>query len=425
MSQTNAPNSASTPSVQPDYRLALTILTTLFFMWGFITAMNDILIPHLKAVFTLTNFQAQTVNSAFFGAYALVSYPAGLLVKKVGYQRGIVVGLIIAAVGCAGFALAADVHEYLVFLLALFVLASGITILQVSANPYVSHLGAEESASSRLTLTQAFNSLGTTIAPWFGATFILSMAIVSADQLALMSASDQQLFYFDQAQAVKMPYYVLAGVLGALAIIFSVISLPTLAKDESTSVASSDSILKHTHLVFGVIAIFMYVGGEVAIGSFLVNYFGEVNIAGLPEFEAAKFVTYYWGGAMIGRFVGAYLMLKVSANKVLAVNASLVVLLLIVTITTSGAIAMYSVLAVGFFNSIMFPTIFSLAITRLGALSSRGSGLLCVAIVGGAVIPPLQGALADTIGIQHSFILPIFCYLYILFYGLKGYQVKP
>lgn len=417
--------SESARGVQGDYRLALSILTTLFFMWGFITAMNDILIPHLKAVFTLTNFEAQTVNSAFFGAYALVSYPAGLLVKRVGYQKGLVVGLVIAALGCLGFALAADVHEYVVFLLALFVLASGITILQVSANPYVSHLGTENTASSRLTLTQAFNSLGTTVAPWFGATFILSVAIVSADQLALMGAAEQQDFYLSQAQAVKMPYYMLGGILGLLALIFSIIHLPTLAKDETAEVNSADSIFKHTHLILGVVAIFMYVGGEVAIGSFLVNYFGEMHIAGLPEHQAAHFVTYYWGGAMIGRFVGAFVMMKVPANKVLAVNASMVILLLIITITTSGTTAMYSILAVGFFNSVMFPTIFSLAITRLGALSSRGSGLLCVAIVGGAVIPPLQGALADTVGIQLSFILPIFCYLYILFYGAKGYTVKP
>lgn len=408
----------------PDYRLPLAILTSLFFMWGFITSMNDILIPHLKAVFTLTNFEAQTVNSAFFGAYALVSYPAGLLVKKVGYQKGLVVGLLIAAIGCVMFALAADVHEYLVFLFALFVLASGITILQVSANPYVSHLGPEYSSSSRLTLTQAFNSLGTTVAPWFGATFILSVAILSANEISAMTAADQQTYYFDQAQAVKMPYYALAGILALLAIIFSFLNLPKLSQDEDVSVGNNDSVFKHAHLVLGVIAIFMYVGGEVAIGSFLVNYFGEVNIAGLPEHQAAKFVTYYWGGAMIGRFIGAYLMLKVKANKVLAFNALMVVLLLIVTIVSSGKVAMYSILAVGFFNSVMFPTIFSLAINRLGALSSRGSGMLCVAIVGGAVIPPLQGALADMIGIQMSFILPIFCYIYIMFYGMKGYQVK-
>lgn len=422
---TSTPNGVN-GGTDNNYLLPLAILTSLFFMWGFITSMNDVLIPHLKAVFSLSNFEAQTVNSAFFGAYALVSYPAGLLVKKVGYQKGLVVGLCVAALGCVMFASAADVHKYIFFLLALFILASGITILQVSANPYVSHLGPDKSASTRLTLTQAFNSLGTTVAPWFGATFILSVAIISADKLAAMSPEELQIFNMSQAQTVKMPYYLLAGILGVLAVIFYFLKLPTLAQDEEASVESGDSIFRHLHLVLGAVAIFMYVGGEVAIGSFLVNYFGEANIGGLPEHEAAKYVTYYWGGAMVGRFIGAGVMfLNVPPTRVLAFNSVMVVVLLVVTITSSGTLAMFSILAVGLFNSIMFPTIFSLAINKLGALTSRGSGLLCVAIVGGALIPPLQGFIADKAGnIQISFILPIFCYLYILFYALKGYQVK-
>ncbi|MEQ3660027.1 sugar MFS transporter [Brumicola blandensis] len=417
-------NTAGELGQQPSYRLPLAILTILFFMWGFITSLNDILIPHLKALFDLTYFKAMAVNSAFFGAYALVSYPAGMMVKKTGYQKGLVIGLIIASLGCVGFAMAADVHQYWVFLLALFVLASGITILQVSANPFVSHLGPEKTASSRLTLTQAFNSLGTTLAPAFGSVFILSVAVLSAEQLAALAPEQLNQYYLDQASSVKFPYYLLATVLFSLAIIFAFIKLPNLKQDEETSIADNDSVFKHRHLVLGVLAIFMYVGGEVAIGSLLVNFFKEPNIAGMTEKVGAAYVTYYWGGAMIGRFIGAYLMLKVAANKVLTFNALMVIVLIVIAIVADGKLAMWSILGVGFFNSIMFPTIFSLAIHKLGALSSRGSGFLCVAIVGGALIPPLQGIVADTIGIQLSFIVPIFCYVYIAYYGFKGYKPK-
>ena len=416
------PSNSIPNQAQTSYRLPLTILTTLFFMWGFITSLNDILIPHLKALFDLTYFKAMAVNSAFFGAYAIVSYPAGIMVKKTGYQKGLVIGLIIASLGCVGFAMAADVHQYSVFLAALFVLASGITILQVSANPFVSHLGPEHTASSRLTLTQAFNSLGTTVAPMFGAAFILSVAVLSTEQLSQMSEAQLNVYYLDQASSVKFPYYLLAAVLFILAIIFSFIRLPHLQQDEAVSIASNDSIWKHKHLVLGVGAIFMYVGGEVAIGSLLVNFFKEPNIAGLAEKVGASYVTYYWGGAMIGRFIGAYAMLKIAANKVLTFNSIMAVVLILLAVFTDGKVAMWSIIGVGFFNSIMFPTIFSLAINKLGALSSRGSGILCVAIVGGALIPPLQGLLADIIGIQLSFILPVFCYLYICYYGYRGYK---
>jgi FHS family L-fucose permease-like MFS transporter len=360
-------------------------------MWGFITSLNDILIPHLKAVFDLTYFKAMAVNSAFFGAYFVVSYPAGVMVKKVGYQKGLVIGLLIASVGCAGFALAANVHEYSVFLLALFVLASGITVLQVSANPYVSRLGEEHTASSRLTLTQAFNSLGTTIAPYFGAVLILSVAVLSSSELEQMSEEALNAYNLERSQAVMLPYFMLSAALGALALIFSFLKLPKITQDNAGEIDASDSIWKHSHLVLGVIAIFCYVGAEVAIGSVLTNFFAQPEIGGMPEHEAAKYVSLYWGGAMV-----------------------------VITMMTSGTVAMYAILAVGLFNSIMFPTIFSLAINRLGALSSRGSGVLCMGIVGGALIPPIQGLVADMTPLQFSFFIPVLCYLYIVFYGLKG-----
>jgi len=408
----------------PNYIIPLIVLTSLFFMWGFITSLNDILIPHLKAVFDLTFFKAMAVNSAFFGAYFVVSYPAGVMVKKVGYQKGLVVGLVIAALGCVGFALAANVHEYSVFLIALFVLASGVTVLQVSANPYVSRLGTEETASSRLTITQAFNSLGTTVAPYLGAILILSVAVASSDELAQMTSDQLEAYNLERSQAVMLPYFALAAALGALAVFFTFIRLPKITQDNQEKIDPNDSIWKHSHLVLGVVAIFCYVGAEVAIGSVLTNFFALPEIGGMPEHEAAKYVSWYWGGAMVGRFIGAYVMLKVAANRVLAFNGSLAALFVLITILSSGQLAMFAILAVGFFNSIMFPTIFSLAINRLGALSSRGSGVLCMGIVGGALIPPVQGLIADSTGLQASFFVPILCYLYIVFYGLKGSKVK-
>jgi len=323
-----------------------------------------------------------------------------------------------------GFALAANVHEYSVFLIALFVLASGVTVLQVSANPYVSRLGTEETASSRLTITQAFNSLGTTVAPYLGAILILSVAVASSDELAQMTSDQLEAYNLERSQAVMLPYFALAAALGALAVFFTFIRLPKITQDNQEKIDPNDSIWKHSHLVLGVVAIFCYVGAEVAIGSVLTNFFALPEIGGMPEHEAAKYVSWYWGGAMVGRFIGAYVMLKVAANRVLAFNGSLAALFVLITILSSGQLAMFAILAVGFFNSIMFPTIFSLAINRLGALSSRGSGVLCMGIVGGALIPPVQGLIADSTGLQASFFVPILCYLYIVFYGLKGSKVK-
>ena len=396
-----------------NYNFALTSLTFLFFIWGFITCLNDILIPHLKNVFDLNYTQAMLIQFCFFGAYFLVSIPAGYLVKKAGYQRGIVIGLLIAAAGCLLFYPAASVQVYALFLVALFVLASGITILQVAANPYVTALGKAATASSRLTLTQAFNSLGTTIAPWFGGLLILAAATAEVGTAE---------FKAQEAAAVQVPYLMLAAALLVLAAIFAFLKLPVVAEHHQSDIADADagSAWQYSHLVLGALGIFVYVGGEVAIGSFLVNFLGEPHIAGLPEATAAAYISYYWGGAMVGRFIGAAVMQKIAAGKVLAFNAVAAALLVIVAMTMSGAVAMWAILAVGLFNSIMFPTIFSLAVTGLGKYTSQGSGVLCLAIVGGAIVPLLQGVLADTIGLQLSFILPVFCYAYICFYGLKG-----
>ncbi|MCL1051705.1 sugar MFS transporter [Shewanella abyssi] len=415
-------NNLKASSGAEKHTFALVSLTSLFFMWGFITCLNDILIPHLKAVFSLTYTEAMLIQFCFFGAYFLVSMPAGQLVKKIGYQRGIVTGLVIASIGCALFYPAADQAVYGLFLGALFVLASGITILQVAANPYVNALGTAETASSRLNLTQAFNALGTTVAPYFGAVLILSVASGAVSELTQAQA---------EAEQVKLPYLILSAMLAMLAVIFSQLKLPVIKGHSSTrsdgkavEFLGKTSAIEHRHLALGALGIFVYVGAEVSIGSFLVSFLGEANIAGLQEVDAAKYITYYWGGAMIGRFVGSAIMQKIPPGKVLAFNATMAALLVCVAIVSSGPVAMFAILAVGLFNSIMFPTIFSLALQNLGPHTSQGSGWLCLAIVGGAILPLAQGILADSIGIQLAFFLPVLCYGYILFYGLKGSRVE-
>nr|WP_247659591.1 sugar MFS transporter [Pseudoalteromonas sp. MMG006] len=383
-------------------------MTTLFFLWGFITVLNDVLIPRLKGVFDLSYFEAMLVQFCFFGAYFIVSIPAGILVKQLGYKKGILTGLIVASVGCMLFYPAVVVHEYWLFLGALFVLAAGVTVLQVSANPYVAALGPEKTASSRLNLAQALNALGTTVGPYVGGILFFG----TAGTLAASAAS---------AESVKVPYLMLAAALLLIAIIFAFIKLPEIDahKEKNNAAIESRSLTQAPHLTMGVLAIFCYVGGEVAIGSFLVNYFGEAHIAGLEEHAAAALISYYWGGAMVGRFIGSALLQKIAPSKAIAFNAFSVIALLLITIFTQGDIALYSVLAIGLFNSIMFPTIFSVAIEKLGSLTSKGSGWLCLAIVGGALVPLLQGFIADTVNIQQSFFVPMICYVFIAWYGLN------
>ena len=380
---------------------AFIAMTCLFFFWGFITVLNDILIPFLKESFDLNYTQAMLVQFCFFGAYFIVSPFAGKLIDKVGYQQGIVLGLLTTATGCLLFYPSAAVHMYSLFLFAFFVLASGITILQVAANPYVAALGPEKTAASRLNLAQAANSFGTTVGPIVGSMLILGA--VTAD-----------------ATAVQMPYVMLGALLVAAALLFRFIKLPVLAHVEAQESNSDDSVWNHRPLVLGALAIFLYVGGEVSIGSFLVNYFSESSIAGLSSAEAGEMVAYYWGAAMVGRLVGAALMNYIAATKYLAINALIAIVMIVVSMNSTGDTAMWSILAVGFFNSIMFPTIFTMAVKGLGPMTSKGSGLVCQAIVGGALIPLVQGVAADSIGIQLSFIVPMLCYIYIGWYALRG-----
>jgi FHS family L-fucose permease-like MFS transporter len=422
MAQT-APNPALSPTAQASTANntgPLVIVTILFFMWGLLTSLNDVLIPHLKAIYTLSYVQAMLVQFCFFGAYFIVSVPAGALIRRVGYQTGAVVGLLIAAAGCALF-YPASKSGYGLFLFAFFVLASGITILQVAANPYVTVLGPASTASSRLTLTQAFNSLGTTIAPYVGGILILSGAAVGADRLAAMNATELAAYRAHEAASVQGPYLALAAALAILAVLFALARLPKISHGEETTAAASGkaSALAYRHLVLGAIAIFLYVGGEVSIGSFLVNFLGEQQIAGLAPAVAAGYVSVYWGGALVGRFVGFAVMRYVSPGKSLAFNSLIAIVLVLTGIFGKGALAMWAILAVGLFNSIMFPTIFSMAVHGLGRHTGQGSGILCMAIVGGAIVPFVQGALADSIGLQTSFFVPAACYAFILYFGLK------
>ena len=399
---------------------ALVIVTILFFMWGLITSLNDVLIPHLKSIYTLTYMQAMLVQFCFFGAYFIVSLPAGALIRRLGYQHGAVTGLLIAAAGCALFYPASN-GGYGMFLFALFVLASGITILQVAANPYVTALGPARTAASRLTLTQAFNSLGTTVAPALGGILILSTVVLSADQLALLPAAEQAAHKAAEAAAVQGPYLGLAAALALLAVLFAMARLPKIAFEDTSSatIDAKGGAMSYRHLVLGALGIFLYVGAEVSIGSFLINFIGEPHIAGLSHADAARYVSMYWGGALVGRFIGFAVMRYVSPGKSLAATAIGSITLVLIATFTEGSLAMWAIIAVGLCNSIMFPTIFSMALHGLGKFTGQGSGILCMAIVGGAVVPFVQGILADTIGLQISFLVPAACYLFIMYYGVK------
>ncbi len=411
-----------------NYNSALIVLTSLFFMWGFLTALNDILIPHLKAVFSLNYTQAMLVQFVFFAAYFIMSLPSGFIVEKIGYKRGIVIGLVIAGIGCLAFYPAAGIRSYPLFLTAFFALASGITLLQVAANPYVTILGKPETASSRLNLTQAFNSLGTTIAPYFGSILILGVAVKSAEEIAKLNTAQISAYKLAEAYSVQVPYLGLAAALFILAAIIGVIKLPKIKAESNNSGEANgtfddlhDNAWRYRHVILGAIGIFVYVGAEVAIGSFLVNYLGEKNIGGLTEAQAGKYVSFYWGGAMVGRFIGAAVLRRIKSGRVLTFNAAVAAILVVITMVFTGQIAMWSILLVGLFNSIMFPTIFTLGVAGLGKHTGQGSGILIMAIVGGALIPVFQGMLADNIGIHHAFIIPVLCYLYIAYYGYKGH----
>ena len=405
---------------------AMAIVTTLFFMWGFVTCLNDILIPHLKAIFDLNYAESMFVQFAFFSGYFVFAVPAGKVIEWIGYKRTMVVGLLTMALGAILFLPAASVPAFPFFLAAFVIVAIGMTALQVSANPYVAVLGPPETASSRLNLTQAFNSLGTTVAPYFGSVLILSTAPLAMEQIRKLPPAALHAYRLHEAATVRLPYLLITLVLVALAIAIGLYKLPVISTVEDTTAIedpntrSTVNLWKQRHLILGVVAIFLYVGAEVAIGSFLVNYFNQPDIGAMPQKTAALYVSFYWGLAMVGRFVGSAILQKVRAGAMLGLVAIVAGLLVLTSMSTFGAVAMWTIIFVGLFNSVMFPSIFTLGIAGLGPLTGKGSGLLVAAIVGGAIIPELQGALADRIGIHHAFILPVLCYVFIAFYGFKG-----
>lgn len=454
-------NTVPSKNQQSNYTIPLITITLLFFMWGFITCMNDILIPYLKKLFELTFFESMLVQFCFFGAYFLgsllyftISYFKGDPINKIGYKKGILTGIILSALGCVLFYPAATFSVYGLFLGALFVLGLGFTMLQITANAYVSLLGSEDSASSRLNMTNAFNAFGTTIAPVLGGFLIFG------------SSHEHTI----TAEATRIPYLVFAGILLLVALLIYNVKLPSFQTEETET--KGLGALKFPQLKLGVLGIFCYVGGEVAVGSFIISFLEKDYIMGLSEAVSKNYLAMYWGGAMIGRFLGAislnhtmsqskkmiymvvtaaavflliysivdltfdqmsfflvflvlnfiaFLIGKSAPARTLAVFASINVLLLISAMVNQGELAMYSILGMGIFNSIMFSNIYTLGISGLGKYTSQGSSLLVMAILGGAIVPIVQGAIADTdpvYGVQHSFIVPVFCYLYIVFFGI-------
>jgi FHS family L-fucose permease-like MFS transporter len=458
----SGPNESKLPSLDKgqSYTGPFAIMTILFFMWGFMTVWNDILIPRFKEAFTLNYFQAMLVQFAFFGAYTIgsliyyiISMISGDPINRIGYKNGVVIGLLISAVGSALFYPAAHMISYPFFLLSLFIVGLGFAMLQIAANPYVTILGPERTASSRLNLSQAFNSFGTTIGPVIGGYLIFRVFTHPGAH---------------GADAVKTPYLCFAAVFILLAVIFKFVHLPNFTNTEQVSRGAG--ALKHPHTVLGMIAIFMYVGGEVSVGSVIINYLGTPKLGGLPHEAASRYLAFYWGGLMIGRFMGAFALSDMSrwlkhtlvvcvpaiafvtivllsglgealhygvflliliaafflgessAHRMLALFSAVIIALLAMGMTTAGQTAQWTILSVGLFCSVMWSNIFSLAIEGLGPLKSQASSLLVMAILGGAVLPPLQGTVADHFDIQLSFVVPMIAFAYVAFYGLYGYR---
>lgn len=430
-------NSGAATKAQIDhsknYNGALAVLASLFFIWALVTNVNDILIPHLKKACDLTDFQSSLVQFAFFGAYFVMSLPSGWVLKKIGYKSGILLGLSIMFLGALIFIPAAYTRVYGLFLGGLFVLGSGITLLQVAANPYVALLGKPETASSRLNFTQAINSLGASIGPFVGGLLILSGIEYSAEQWNALSEAERLAFQISEARSVILPYAALAGILVLVGLLIYFSNLPVIEAAEEEEIAEEQhhhhitktSVWQYSHLTMGVLAIFLYVGAEVSIGSFLIKFAKLPQIAGLGELDAKNYVSYYMLFAMIGRFLGAALLTKINPRIWLGLNGIAVIALLTFAILGNGYAALWGIAAVGFCNSTMFPTIFTLGIDSLGKFTKSGSSFLIMAIFGGAIVPPLMGLVSDWKGdIQIAFLVPLACYIYISFYGFFGSKVR-
>lgn len=427
----------SAPITERQYVMPLTLVTSLFFLWALGVNLNDILIPHLKKVFDLTDFRSSLIQTAFFGGYFLAALPAGRLMEKIGYRKGIVFGLLTCATGALLFIPAASIQLYGFFLFALFVMACGQAMLEVAANPYVTLLGPPESAERRLNLAQSFNSVGAVVTPFIGSAFILSAAEYSREQLAAMSPAQIAAYRSSVVSTVRVPYLVIAGIFLAVAAMIYFAHLPEIGDgiaegitddigDQKATPTKSTGrelreILRYPQLVKGVIAQFFYVGAQVGVASFVIR-FAQHSMPGMPQKSAAFYLKLHLIGFMIGRFSGAYFMKRIAAPRMLSLYAFSALLCLVIVLYISGAAPLWAIVLLGFFHSIMFPTIFALSIKQLGPYTKLASSLLVASIIGGAVFPAAMGFISDHSTIREAFVVPLICHAYIFYFALRGYK---
>jgi FHS family L-fucose permease-like MFS transporter len=419
-------NGRSVPVTERRFLVPFVLITCLFFLWAFGVNLNDILIPHLKKAFGLSDFQSSFIQVAFFGGYFLAAFPAGRLMEKIGYKKGILAGLFLCAVGAVLFLPASGSRIYGFFLFALFVMACGQSFLEVAANPYVTILGPAGSAERRLNFAQSFNAVGAMLSPLVGRAFILTGVEVAPAQIAAMSAVQLDAYRASEASTVKGPYLIIAGIFVVVAVLIQLAHLPEVQEratedGNENSGRISGSVLSHPHLVKGVLAQFFYVGAQVGVASFVIRY-AQFSVPGTPARTAALYLLLHQTGFMAGRFVGSAIMKKIPAPRLLSLFAAASLVCATVALLASGLVPVWAVVLIGFFHSIMFPTIFALSIKNLGTLTKRGSSLLVMAIIGGAFFPAIMGRISDASSIQRAFVVPLLCYLFILYFGLSGYK---
>jgi FHS family L-fucose permease-like MFS transporter len=416
----------SVPITERRYLAPFVLITSLFFLWAFGVNLNDILIPHLKKAFGLTDFQSSFIQVAFFGGYFLAAFPAGRLMEKVGYKKGILAGLLLCALGAGLFLPASASRAYGFFLVALFVMAGGQSFLEVAANPYVTILGPAGSAERRLNFAQSFNAVGAVLSPIVGRAFILTGVEYTPAQITAMSAGQLEAYRAAEAGTVKGPYLFMAAIFVVAAVLIELVQLPDVQENVAKTGAEnapgdSGRVLSHAHLVKGVIAQFFYVGAQVGVASFVIRY-AQLAVPGTPARTAAWYLLLHQTGFMAGRFIGSAMMKKIAAPRLLSLFAAGSLICAALAILGSRLIAIGAVVSIGFFHSIMFPTIFALSIKNLGALTKRGSSLLVMAIVGGAFFPAIMGRISDASSIRRAFIVPLLCYLFIFYFGWSGYK---
>jgi MFS transporter, FHS family, L-fucose permease len=425
-SGTAANGSRFVPITERRFLVPFILITSLFFLWAFGVNLNDILIPHLKKAFGLTDFQSSFIQVAFFGGYCLAAFPAGRVMERIGYKKGILAGLFLCAGGAALFLPASSSRAYGFFLFALFVMACGQSFLEVAANPYVTILGPAASAERRLNFAQSFNAVGAVISPILGRTFILTGVELAPAQIAAMSAAQLGAYRAAEASTVKGPYLMIAGIFVVVAVLIQLAHLPdvqetAVERGAAGTENSTESVLSHAHLVKGVVAQFFYVGAQVGVASFVIRY-AQFSVPGTAAKTAALYLLLHQVGFMAGRFVGSALMKKIAAARLLSLFAGASLVCVTVALLATGVIPVWAVVLIGFFHSIMFPTIFALSIKNLGPLTKRGSSLLVMAIVGGAFFPAIMGRISDAASIQKAFLVPLLCYVYIFYFGVRGYK---